>query len=205
MLDDQNHDLAEGETDPGKLWAEVLSLRQRLELRAVENRQLLVALDTIGMCAQAQGRRFTIAVLAVPDRDLRLNCHSMLVADAGRDAESLRDGIVAALAGSLDALAEARSIAPAAENLLEVLADLDEDGALETAYNIDPEREHDDVEASKVPPLEEALFAWRRSGYPLTVAQAPPPGAGWEEPEPVPGDVGKVVPIRWPGGGKGEA
>ncbi len=205
MLDDPRDDIADDETDPEKLWAEVLSLRRRLELRAIENRQLVVALDTIGMCAHAQGRRFTIAVLAVADEGLRLNCNSILVADAGGDADSLRDGITAALAGSLAELAKARSIAPAAESLLEVLADLDEDGALENVYNIDEESNHNDVEASSVPPLEAALYQWRRSGYPITVAQAPPPGAGWNEPEPAPGDSGKVVPIRWPGGDKGEA
>ncbi len=80
-------------------------------------------------------------------------------------------------------VAKARSIAPVAESLLEVLADLDEDGALENVYNIDEESDHDDVEASSVPPLEAALYQWRRSGYPITVAQAPPPGAGWDEPE----------------------
>jgi hypothetical protein len=204
MLDDPNDDIADDEANPEVLWREIVSLRRRLELRAVENRQLVVALDTIGMCAHAQGRRFTIAIVAVADEGLRLNCTSTLVADAAGDEEALRDGIVAALADSLAALAEARTIAPVAENLLEVLADLDADEVLEGTYGVDPESDHEDVESSTVPPLEAAIYEWRRSGYPITVGQAPAPGEGWEEPEPVPAGAGKVVPIRWPGG-KGEA
>jgi hypothetical protein len=190
------------ETDPRKLWDEIDSLRQRLELRAVENRQLLIALDTIGMCAHAQGRRFVVAVLAVPDESLRLACTSMLVADAGSDEQETAAAITAALAGELKLLAEARTIAPAAENLLEVLADLDDDGALEAAYGVTP-----DGEPGSESPLETALRDWRRSGYPISVAQAPQPGDGWDEPEPVPESSesgSNVVSIR-PPGGKGGA
>lgn len=170
-MSDDTTDRTDPMTEIERLRAEIESLNRRLELRAVENRALICALDTIGMCAHAQGRRLTIVMLAVADQDLNLECESVLVADAAYDEPALGRAIVAALAPKIDELREARTLHPAAENMLEVLLDLDEDGVLEGTYNVDPESEHVDVREDSVPPFEAALYAWRAIGRPIVLSE----------------------------------
>ncbi len=165
------------------------ALKRRLELRAVENRALVVALDTIGMCAHAQGRRFTIAILAVADVDLNLACESVLVSDAAHDEVALGRAIVSALEPKIDELRRARAMHPAAENLLEVLVDLDEDGVLDDAYGLDDESAHLDVREDSIPPLEAAVYAWRAVGRPISLDE------GTDEVEPDPDAPANVVPF----------
>lgn len=183
-------------TDPmveiERLRDEIEALKRRLELRAVENRALVVALDTIGMCAHAQGRRFTIALLAVADADLNLACESVLVSDAAYDEAGLGREIVAALEPKIDELRRARAMHPAAENLLEVLVELDEVGVLEDTYNLDDESEHLDVREDSVPPLEAAIYAWRAVGRPISLDE------GTDEVEPGPDVPANVVPFPPP-------
>lgn len=175
-----------------RLRAENESLMRRLELRAVENRALVVALDTIGMCAHAQGRRFTIALVAVADRDLNLDVQSVLVSDIAYDESGLGKAIIDAIGPEIDELRRARSMHPAAENLLEVLVDLDEDGVLADTYNLDDESEHLDVREDSVPPLEAAIYAWRAVGRPISLDE------GTDEVEPDPDVPANVVPFPPP-------
>lgn len=161
------------ESDPEKLRAEVLSLRGRLELRAVEVSVLRVALDTIGRCANAQGRRFTVAIVAVFDDPLGdVPTTSILVSDPGYDEEGIGRAIGAVLSPILTELAEARIVEPRAEDLLDVLAELDAEGVLESTYNLDPQRMHDDVACDDIPPFEAALYAWRNAGHPVYVGDS---------------------------------
>lgn len=175
-----------------RLRAENESLMRRLELRAVENRALVVALDTIGMCAHAQGRRFTIALVAVADRDLNLDVQSVLVSDIAYDESGLGKAIIDAIGPEIDELRRARAMHPAAENLLEVLVDLDEDGVLADTYNLDDESEHLDVREDSVPPLEAAIYAWRAVGRPISLDE------GTDEVEPGPDVPANVVPFPPP-------
>ena len=162
---------AEGDVE--KLRAEALSLRARLELRAVESSVLRVALDTIGKCAMAQGRRLTIGVVAVIDDPMGgASATSFLVADAGGDEEEIGKAIARTIEPLLTELVEARMVSADAVNLLDVMADLDAEGVLESTYNLDPQRMHDDVACDDIPPFEAALYAWRNAGHPVYVGDS---------------------------------
>lgn len=166
------------EGDVEKLRVEAISLRGRLELRAVEVSVLRVAIDTIGRCANAQGRRFTIAIVAVFDDPFGdVPQTSIFVADPGWDEAALGKAIGSTLAPILTELAEARIVEPRAEDLLDVLAELDAEGVLESTYNLDPQRMHDDVACDDIPPLEAALYAWRNAGHPVYAGDALPTGS----------------------------
>ena len=166
------------ERDVEKLRAEALSLRARLELRAVEASVLRIALDTIGKCAMAQGRRLTIGVVAVIDDPMGgASATSFLVADAGGDEEAIGKAIARTIEPLLTELVEARMVSADAVNLLDVMADLDEAGVLESTYNIDPQAMHDDVECDSIPPFEAALYAWRNAGHPVYADDALPNGS----------------------------
>lgn len=158
----------ENETDPQKLREQIYSLRERLELRAIENSALRVALDTIGRCANAQGRRFTIATIAMMDGDGVSNT-SILVSDPGGDEIATGKALADAVAPHLQMIADINQLHPTAAALLDMMANLDEDGVLESVYNVDSESKHDDVVSDDIPPFEFALYPWRRAGYPILV------------------------------------
>lgn len=121
------------EGDVEKLRAEALSLRARLELRAVEASVLRIALDTIGKCAMAQGRRLTIGVVAVIDDPMGgASATSFLVADAGGDEAAIGAAIARTVEPLLTELVEARMVSADAVALLDVMAELDAEGVLES-------------------------------------------------------------------------